>query len=123
MLGVVFLFVAKGLLDRRDGAWRLPLALSLSSLVFSVFKGLAFGEATFLLFFSALLLATRQQFERPTSMIDQPFTWSWFAAVGAILAALFGILWLAFDNSVPARAAFGGNSNSTRRRLGHFAPC
>ena len=85
--------------------FRLALALSLSSLVFSVFKGLAFGEATFLLFFSALLLATRQQFDRPTSMIDQPFTWSWIAAVGVILATLLGILWLAFDE---IRSGLGG---------------
>jgi phosphatidylglycerol lysyltransferase len=98
VIGVVFLFVARGLIDRRDGAWRLALALSLSSLVFSLFKGLVFGEAAFLVFFSGLLLATRQQFNRPTSMFDQPFTWGWINAVGAILVASFGILWLAFHN-------------------------
>ncbi len=74
VIGVVFLFVARGLLDRRDGAWKLALALSASSLVFSLVKGLAFGEAAFLLLFAILLLATRQQFYRPTSMFDQPFT-------------------------------------------------
>lgn len=99
VIGVVFLFVAHGLIDRRDGAWRLALALSLTSLVFSLFKGLAFGEAAFLVFFSGLLLATRQQFNRPTSMFDQPFTWGWTSAVGAILVASFGILWLAFHNA------------------------
>src|SRR5579872_6864712 len=98
VIGVVFLFVARGLIDRRDGAWRLALALSLSSLIFSLLKGLAFGEAAFLVFFSCLLLATRQQFTRPTSMFDQPFTWGWTNAVGAILVASFGILWLAFHH-------------------------
>lgn len=98
VIGVVFLFVAHGLIDRRDGAWRLALALSLTSLILSLLKGLAFGEAAFLVFFSLLLLATRQQFNRPTSMFDQPFTWSWTSAVGAILVASFGILWLAFHN-------------------------
>ncbi len=96
VVGVVFLFVARGLLDRRDGAWRMAIALGLASFVFALLKGLAFGEAAFLLFFSALLLATRQQFVRPTSMFDQPFTWGWFATVGAILSAAFGVLWLAF---------------------------
>ena len=97
VIGVVFLFVARGLLDRRDGAWKLALALSVSSLVFSLVKGLAFGEAAFLLLFTVLLLATRQQFYRPTSMFDQPFTWGWFAAVAGIVAAAFGILFLAFQ--------------------------
>jgi phosphatidylglycerol lysyltransferase len=96
LIGVVFLFVARGLFDRRDGAWRLAVALSASSLVFSLVKGLAFGEAAFLLLFAILLLATRQQFYRPTSMFDQPFTWGWFAAVAGILAAAFGILLIAF---------------------------
>ncbi len=98
LIGVVFLFVARGLFDRRDGAWKLALALSAISLVFSIVKGLAFGEAAFLLFFAILLLATRQQFYRPTSMIDQPFTWGWFAAVAGIIAAAFGILFLAFHD-------------------------
>lgn len=98
VIGVAFLFVARGLLDRRDGAWKLALALSVSSLVFSLVKGLAFGEAAFLLLFATLLLATRQQFYRPTSMFDQPFTWGWFAAVAGIVAAAFGILFLAFHD-------------------------
>ena len=98
VIGVVFLFVARGLLDRRDGAWKFALALSVSSLVFSIFKGLAFGEAAFLLLFTVLLLATRQQFYRPTSMFDQPFTLAWFAAVTGIVAAAFGILFLVFQD-------------------------
>ena len=98
LIGVVFLFVARGLFDRRDGAWKLALALSAFSLVFSLVKGLAFGEAAFLSLFAVLLLATRQQFYRPTSMLDQPFTWGWFAAVSGIVAAASGILFLAFHD-------------------------
>ncbi len=98
LIGVVFLFVARGLFDRRDGAWKLALALSASSLVFSLIKGLAFGEAALLLLFAVMLLATRQQFYRPTSMFDQPFTWGWLVAVAGIIAAAFGILFLAFHD-------------------------
>jgi phosphatidylglycerol lysyltransferase len=99
LIGVMFLLVARGLLNRRDGAWKLALALCAASLIFSLLKGLAFGEAAFLTLFALLLLATRQQFYRPTSMFDQPFTWGWFAAVGATLAAAFAILLLAFHNT------------------------
>lgn len=96
LIGVVLLFVARGLIDRRDGAWRLAVLLSTVSLGFSLAKGLAFGEAGFLLLLTMLLLATRRQFDRPTSMLDQPFTLGWFAAVGVIIAAAFGVLLLAF---------------------------
>ncbi len=103
LVGVLFLFVTVGLLDRRDGAWKLALALSATGLVFSLLKGLAFGEAAFLLLFATMLLATRQQFHRPTSMFDQPFTWGWFVAVGGVIAAAFGILWLAFHDAACAQ--------------------
>ena len=99
ILGVAFLFLARALLDRRDGAWRLAAAAASASLVFSLLKGLAFGEAALLSCFLALLLATRQRFQRPTSLFDQPFTWGWFAGVGAILAAAFGVMWLAFHDT------------------------
>ena len=98
ILGVAFLFLARGLLDRRDGAWRLAATAGVASLIFSLLKGLAFGEAALLCCFLALLLATRQRFSRPTSLFDQPFTWGWFAGVGAILAAAFGVLLLAFHD-------------------------
>jgi phosphatidylglycerol lysyltransferase len=98
LIGAVFLFIARGLFDRRDGAWRLAIVLAIISLGFSLAKGLAFGEAGFLTVLIALLLATRQQFYRPTSMLDQPFTIGWFAAVGVIIAAAFGVLFLAFHN-------------------------
>jgi phosphatidylglycerol lysyltransferase len=98
LIGVVFLFVAPGLLDRRDGAWRLAFALTIASLGFSIVKGLAFDEAGFLSILAILMLATRPQFHRPTSMFDQPFIWGWFAAVGLVLVAAFGISFLAFHN-------------------------
>ncbi len=98
LIGVVFLFVARGLLDRRDGAWRLAFAFTIASLGFSLAKGLAYGEVGFLSILGVLLLATRPQFHRPTSMLDQPFTMGWFAAVGIIISAAFGILLLAFHN-------------------------
>ncbi len=97
LVGVVMLFLARGLIERRDGAWRLALALSIVSVGFSLFKGLAYVEVGFLSVLILLLLATRPQFHRPTSMLDQPFTPGWFVAVGVTLMAAFGVLWLAFD--------------------------
>jgi len=97
LVGVVLLFVARGLIDRRDAAWRIAVSLSFLSLAFSLVKGLAFFEAGLFLVLTMLLLATRPQFNRPTSMLDQPFTYSWYAAVGVIIVAAFGVSTLAFD--------------------------
>jgi phosphatidylglycerol lysyltransferase len=97
LVGVVMLFLACGLIERRDGAWRLALALATVSVGFSFFKGLAYVEIGLLSVLILLLMATRPQFHRPTSMLDQPFTSGWFVAVGIILLAAFGLLWLAFD--------------------------
>ena len=98
LMGVVFLFVARGLIARRDAAWWLALVLATLSLVFSLLKGLAYGEAAFLAVFIVFLLATRRQFDRPASMLSRPFTPTWLVAVGAILAASFWILFFAFHN-------------------------
>jgi phosphatidylglycerol lysyltransferase len=99
ILGVAFLFLTRGLFDRRNGAWRLAVCATLASLVFSLLKGLAFVEVALLVCFLALLLASRWQFERPTSLFDQPFTAGWYVAVGSILVAAFGMFWLAFHNA------------------------
>jgi phosphatidylglycerol lysyltransferase len=98
LMGVVFLFVARGLFARRDGAWWLALVLATLSLVFSLLKGLAYGEAAFLAVFIVFLLASRRQFDRPASILSRPFTLTWLIAIGAILAASFWILFFAFHN-------------------------
>lgn len=96
LLGLVFLFVARGLFERRDGAWWIALTLAMASLGLSLAKGLAYGEAGFLFFLIALLLTTRRQFDRPASMLEQPFTIGWFVAVAVILLAAQLIFFLAF---------------------------
>ena len=45
LLGVLLLFVARGLLRRLDAAWWLALLLAVASLALSFAKGLAFVEA------------------------------------------------------------------------------
>ena len=113
-------------IGRRDGAWRLAAAATLASLAFALLKGLAFGEAALLVCFLALLLATRPLFNRPTSLFDQPFTCGWFAAVGAILAAAFGVLWLAFHNA-PSRSddlvAFAFDAQAPRALRAMLGAC
>lgn len=99
LLGVVFLFVARGLFGRRDGAWWLALFMAVASLGLSLAKGLAYGEAGFLAIVICLLVATRRQFDRPASMLGQPFTLGWFAAASLIVVAATAIFFVAFRDS------------------------
>jgi phosphatidylglycerol lysyltransferase len=98
LVGVVFLFVARGLFNRRDGAWWLALGLAIASLGLSLAKGLAYSEAGFLTILVFLLLATRRQFNMPASMLGQPFAFGWFVAIAVILAASIGLLLFAFQD-------------------------
>ena len=98
LVGVVFLFVARGLFNRRDGAWWLALGLAIVSLFFSLAKGLAYSEAGFLTILICLLLATRRQFNMPASMLGQPFALGWLVAVAVIIAASIGLLLFAFQD-------------------------
>lgn len=94
--GLFLLFIARGLFHRLDGAWWLALALAILNLVFSLIKGLAYEEVAAIVVLIALLLATRRQFTRHTSLLRQPFTTSWFAAVAIVLAGTTWILFFAF---------------------------
>lgn len=96
LLGIVFLFVARGLFERRDGAWWIAITIATASLGLSLTKGLAYGEAGFLTIVIALLITTRRQFDRPASMLGQAFTLGWFATVGLIVIAATAIFLIAF---------------------------
>ena len=96
LIGVLLLFLTRGLFHRLDGAWWIALCLSVVGLGMSVTKGLPYGEAIILALLILLLLATRRQFGRPASLFSQPFTRGWFIAVGVIIAAAFWILFFAF---------------------------
>ncbi|MEI9982863.1 MAG: phosphatidylglycerol lysyltransferase domain-containing protein [Aliidongia sp.] len=94
--GVLLLFVARGLFHRLDGAWWLGITIAVASLVLSLAKGMAYGEAAIILCLILLLLATRRHFTRRTSLLRQPFTVSWFAAVALVLAGSAWVLFFAF---------------------------
>ncbi len=98
LLGVLLLFIARGLSGRLDGAWWMALGVASVSLVLSLVKGLAFGEAGLLLCLILLLLATRRQFNRPAWFLRETFTPGWFLAIAVVIAITFGMLFFAFRN-------------------------
>ena len=98
LVGVLLLFLARGLFHRLDDAWWLVLGLSVTSLGLSLAKGLAYGEAVILMLLILLLIATRRQFGRSASLLGQPFTGEWFVAVAVIIGAAFWILLFSFQD-------------------------
>jgi phosphatidylglycerol lysyltransferase len=96
VLGVMLLFVARGLLRRLDGAWWLATIITAVSLVLSLAKGLAFIEAGALGFLLALLIITRHRFDRPASLFQQRFSLTWCIAIGIVLVVAFWVLFFAF---------------------------
>lgn len=102
VLGVMLLFVARGLLRRLDAAWWCATVIASVSLVLSLAKGLAFVEAGVLGFLVLLLLATRHRFDRTASLFQQRFTLGWLVSIAIVLMAVFWVLFFAFRD-VPYR--------------------
>ncbi|WP_213764400.1 bifunctional lysylphosphatidylglycerol flippase/synthetase MprF [Caballeronia sp. dw_19] len=96
VLGVVLLFVARGLLRRLDAAWWLAITLAVANLALSMAKGLAFVETGVLALLIALLLATRDRFNRRSSLLAERFTASWLVSVAIVIGLAVWIMLFAF---------------------------
>lgn len=96
VMGVLLLFVARGLLRRLDAAWWLATALVAVNLALSLSKGLAFFELGFLSIVLVLLLATRRHFSRSSSLFAERFTVGWLVSVGIVICLAVWLLFFAF---------------------------
>ncbi|WP_413993706.1 bifunctional lysylphosphatidylglycerol flippase/synthetase MprF [Labrys okinawensis] len=98
LIGVLFLFISHGLFCRHRSAWWVALALSAASLVFSLGKGLAYGEVIFVVPLVATLFAARSQFRSDSSFQAQRASASLLFAIAVVIAASFAILTFAFHD-------------------------
>lgn len=96
VMGLVLLFVARGLLHRLDAAWWAALIASVVSAVLALPKGIAISEATVLGLLAVLLVSSRKQFYRRSSLFAQSFEKGWLVAVACVLAACLWILFFAY---------------------------
>lgn len=123
MVGVLLLFLARGLMRRLSGAFAITLALLLSGAFLSILKGFDYEEALVLASSFAMLAPCRSYFYRKSSLLDSWASPRWVMAVTLVVAssislAIFAqknmvyadISWwaLAFDRHVPVaiRASF-----------------
>jgi phosphatidylglycerol lysyltransferase len=91
--GVALLFVARGLLSRLDAAWWAALLLSIVAAILAIPKGIAVSEALFLTMLAGLLVLSRKQFDRPSTLFAMSFERGWWLAIVLVLCAC---VWLLF---------------------------
>ncbi|OHV72220.1 bifunctional lysylphosphatidylglycerol flippase/synthetase MprF [Ensifer sp. LCM 4579] len=92
ILGLVLVFVARGLAQRLDGAWWASMVIAPAALLLSLLKAVAFVEAGMLAFFIVGLLVSRRLFVRPASLFGQALTPPWLMALGVICFGAFVVL-------------------------------
>lgn len=95
--GLGLLIVARGLLHRLDAAWWAALCLSLLAAVLAWPKGIAFSEALLLSALALLLVISRRQFDRRSSLFSARLEPEWLLAMGGVLAGCIGILFFAYE--------------------------
>lgn len=95
--GLGLLLVARGLFHRLDAAWWVALGLSVASAVLALPKGIALHEAALMSALAVLLLISRRQFDRPSSLFSQHLEPGWIFALAAVFAACVWILLFAYQ--------------------------
>lgn len=94
--GLGLLLVARGLLHRLDAAWWVSLGLALVAAMLALPKGIAVHEAAMLATLALLLLISRRQFDRPSSLFSQRLEPEWLLAVAGVIAGCIGVLFFAY---------------------------
>ena len=85
LAGILLIILAWGLQRRLNAAYPLTVALLGAGIVFSMLKGLDYEEAGILTIMLGALLPSRQHFYRKTSLINEPFTPGWIAAIVLVM--------------------------------------
>lgn len=89
VIGAFLLILAWAIQRRLDVAYHLSLGLLAAGAVLSMTKGLAYEQAAVLAVLALALLASRSEFHRRSSLLAEPWTPEWGAAIcGAVVAAV-----------------------------------
>ncbi|MDB5989427.1 MAG: putative rane protein [Herbaspirillum sp.] len=96
--GLAMLFVARGLLHKLDAAWWAALVLTIIAGILALPKGIAVSEMVELSFLTSLLVISRKQFNRKSSLFAQTFEAGWLLAVASVIAGCAGILFFVYQD-------------------------
>ena len=95
--GFGLLLLARGLLHQLDAAWWAALGLSIIAAILALPKGIALNEAALLATLAILLLISRRQFDRRSSLFAQRLEPGWLLALGGVIAACAWVLFFAYQ--------------------------
>jgi phosphatidylglycerol lysyltransferase len=94
--GLGLVLVARGILHRLDVAWWIALALALVAAVLALPKGIALHEAELLISLAVLLVISKGQFDRRSSLFAQHLEPEWIVALAGVVLACGWVLFFAF---------------------------
>lgn len=120
--GLSMLFLARGLLHRLDAAWWGSLCLTVIAALLAIPKGIAVSEFFVLAALATLLLVSRKQFDRRSSLFTQSFEPGWIIAVLSILGACTWLMFMAYRrvgyaNQLWWQFTFDGDAPRSMRAL------
>jgi phosphatidylglycerol lysyltransferase len=95
--GLGLLLVARGLLHQLDAAWWMALILSIVAAALALPKGLAVHEVLLLTSLAILLIISRHQFDRKSSLFAQRLERGWLIAMAGVIAACVWVLFFAYQ--------------------------
>jgi phosphatidylglycerol lysyltransferase len=91
--GAALLLLARGLQRRLDAAYQITVGVLVAGILFQIFKGGDFEEAIILAVMLFALVASRRDFYRKASLLNEGFGPGW---ITAILLVLISSAWLGF---------------------------
>jgi phosphatidylglycerol lysyltransferase len=94
--GLGLLLLARGLLHQLDAAWWGAVGLSILAAILALPKGVALNEAALLCALLGLLVISRRQFNRQSSLFAQRLEPEWLLAVAGVIAACVWVLFFAY---------------------------
>lgn len=98
IVGLLLLILARGLLHRLDGAWWGAVVATGVGFWLALPKGIALHEMALLGFLFVLLVVSRRQFNRKSSLFAQHLDVYWIITICIALAAVLWILFFAYRN-------------------------
>ncbi|CBL44856.1 conserved hypothetical protein [gamma proteobacterium HdN1] len=120
LAGLALLFVVRGILLRLDVAWWLALLITVGAFILSLPKGVSLIEMGILAYLAGMLILSRREFTRASSLLRQRFGFEWWFLVAMVLAITLWMLFFAYRDVDYARELwwqfeFDGNAPRSMR--------
>jgi phosphatidylglycerol lysyltransferase len=96
--GFALLVIARGMLHRLDAAWWAALGLAVVAAILALPKGIALSEAGYLSVLAILLVLSRRQFNRSSSLFAQTLERGWLLAIAWIIVACMFLMFFVYQD-------------------------